>query len=48
MTAEDIKKFAKWLKKNEPVLDRNSGTGEYWELFAYRIVDYLEHPEDLK
>lgn len=45
MTSEDIKKFAEWLKQNEPV---HSGTGEYWELFAYRIVDYLDNREDLK
>lgn len=46
MKSEDIKKFAEWLKQNEPLLDNEKE--EYWELFAYRIVDYLEHPEELK
>lgn len=38
---EKILKFATWLKDNEPVLDRHSGSNEYWELYAYRIYDYL-------
>lgn len=42
MTTEQINELAKFLKDNEPVLDRNSGSGEYWELFAYRICDYLK------
>jgi hypothetical protein len=42
LTQEKIREFGEWLKKNEPVLDRHSGSGEYWELFAYRIADYLE------
>lgn len=39
MTNEEVKKLADWLKQNEPLLDNE--TEEYWELFAYRIVDYL-------
>lgn len=38
MSAEDIKKFAAWLGSNKPVLEDEN---EYWELFAYRIVDRL-------
>lgn len=45
MTNDEIVKFAQWLKENEPVL---KDTGEYWELFAYRIVDKLENTEEWK
>ena len=37
-----IKALQDFLKNNEPVLDRNSGSEEYWELFAYRVFDYFE------
>lgn len=39
MTNEEIKKFIEFLKSNEPTLENDD---EYWELFAYRIADYLE------
>lgn len=35
---EEIAEFSKWLKENEPVLKDE----DYWELFAYRICDYLK------
>lgn len=34
---EDVKKLAEFMKANEPTLKGE----EYWELFAYRICDYL-------
>lgn len=38
MTQDQIAEFGKWLKENEPAL---KDEGDYWELFAYRIVAKL-------
>jgi len=41
MNQDAIKNFAEFLKTNEPGM-RDEYSDSYWELFAYRICDYLK------
>lgn len=41
MTQAEIKEFSKWLKENDPSLVSRDFNAQYWELFAYRIVERL-------